>query len=200
MKYFYSYLFVISFFLAGFLSCICPYPIFSSAGTLTAYQQQIINDANEFENRVTTSVLGTAVVSLDWFDTVDSLFTKFENTRVIDVLTKKIYVVQRTGGHYHADVEPINAENKEIFYEIYDHNWSWARRPALVEINGIWVAASINGMPHGYSLIPDNDQNGHSCIHFLNSKTHGTQRVDEAHQEAISYALKNANIVDEIFF
>ena len=67
-----------------------------------------------------------------------------------------------------------------------------------VEINGVFVAASINGMPHGYSLI-DNGQGGHTCIHFLNSKTHGTKRVDETHQAAVQEAYsrrKEINLLE----
>ena len=51
-------------------------------------------------------------------------------------------------------------------------------------------------MPHGFSLI-DNGEGGHTCIHFLNSKTHGTKRVDEAHQECVDYAYKNKALLIE---
>ena len=71
---------------------------------------------------------------------------------------------------------------------LYDGVWSWTRRAVWVEITGTYVAASINGMPHGYSLIEGNNMDGHTCIHFLNSKTHGTKRVDEAHQNAVATA------------
>ena len=84
------------------------------------------------------------------------------------------------------------------FYGIYNNEWSWVRRPVWVEINGMWVAGSINGMPHGYSLITDNGQDGHTCIHFEKSKTHGTKRVDEAHQEAVQTALKRGDEINYI--
>lgn len=188
MKYLYSYIFMLSIFFAGILSVVCPYPIFSSAGTITTAQQTLINDANEVESKPYSKINKTSVVNLDWFETVNSIFPKFTDTRVLDIQTKTIYVVQRTGGYNHADVEPIDKENKDKFLSVYKGNWSWARRPVLVEINGMWVAGSINGMPHGYSLITDNDQDGHTCIHFLNSKTHGTKKVDAAHQNAVEKA------------
>ena len=47
----------------------------------------------------------------------------------------------------------------------------------------------MNGMPHGTSTI-DNDFGGHFCIHFKNSKTHGTDRVDPDHQKCVTTASK----------
>ena len=178
-------------------SAVFSYPIFSNSGTLTQTQQQEINDANEEERFVTGGVSRLKVVSLNWFDVVDSIFSKYKNTRVIDVESGIVYEVQRTGGYNHADVEPIDEENMLKFYSIYSNKWSWSRRPVWVEINGMWVAASINGMPHGYSLI-DNGQDGHSCMHFEKSKTHGTKRVDEAHQKAVNLALKNGDKINYI--
>ena len=188
MKFLYSYVFMLALLFAGVLSVLCPYPIFNSAGTITTAQQTFLNDANEVETKPNTSITKASVTSLDWFESVNTIFPMFTNTRVLDVQTKTVYIVQRTGGHNHADVEPIDIENKEKFLALYGGVWSWARRPVLVEINGMWVAASINGMPHGYSLITDNGMNGHTCIHFLNSKTHGTKKVDAAHQNAVEKA------------
>ena len=51
------------------------------------------------------------------------------------------------------------------------------------------LAASINGMPHPSDFIAGNNMDGHTCIHFLNSKTHGTQHVDPDHQAAIKEAV-----------
>ena len=198
MRYFFTYFLICSVFLSTLISGVFSYPIFSSTGTITSGQQTILNDANETEQHITSSPFTISVVNLNWFDTVNSIFTKYKNTRVIDVLTKTIYVVQRTGGYNHADVEPIDVSNMQKFYGIYNNTWSWARRPVWVEINDMWVAGSINGMPHGYSLITDNGQNGHSCIHFLQSKTHGTSKVDDAHQNAVAYAFAHGSEINQI--
>ena len=46
----------------------------------------------------------------------------------------------------------------------------------------------MNGMPHGTSTL-NNNFDGHFCIHFYNSRTHGTDRVDEDHQNAVARAM-----------
>ena len=47
----------------------------------------------------------------------------------------------------------------------------------------------MNGMPHGSDSNKDNDVDGHHCIHFTNSRTHGTNVVCALHQAAIRKAL-----------
>ena len=36
----------------------------------------------------------------------------------------------------------------------------------------------MNGMPHGTTTISSNNFDGHFCIHFKNSKTHESDKVD----------------------
>ena len=72
--------------------------------------------------------------------------------------------------------------------KIYGH-WSWKRRPVLVKYNGHVYAASMNGMPHGTCSITNNNFDGHFCIHFYNSRTHETNRVDEDHQSCVLRAM-----------
>jgi len=200
MKYYFACFLICLLFLTSGLSAVFSYPIFSSSGTLTENQHSYINDANESEHKVTTSAPKLTVVSLNWFNTVDAIFERDVATKIVDVQTGTVFYVKRTGGHYHADIEPIDKENMLKFHGIYNNLWSWERRPVWVEIKGIWIAASINGMPHGYSLIENNGLDGHTCLHFLNSKTHGTKRVDERHQDAISYALANGDKINDLNF
>ena len=88
------------------------------------------------------------------------------------------------------DTEPLTAEDTAIMKSIYGGSWSWDRRAILVMYNGHVYAASMNGMNHGTTTIADNNFDGHFCIHFYNSRTHETDRVDEDHQAAVARAMK----------
>lgn len=88
------------------------------------------------------------------------------------------------------DAEPVNDEATATLKAIYGGSWSWRRRPILIMYNGHVYAASMNGMPHGTSTISGNNFNGHFCIHFKNSKTHETKKVDSEHQNAVDRAAK----------
>jgi len=81
--------------------------------------------------------------------------------------------------------------------KVYNGKWSWKRRAVIVQLNnGKKIAASMNGMPHGSGSIKGNEFNGHFCIHFRDSKTHCSTKVDTAHQLMI---WKSADILDEQF-
>ena len=193
------YVFIV-FLFAGVFSCALPYPIFQRNSNITSGDQYNINNYNETEINIEEPEVEKITVSnLNWFDTVNSLFPTYTKTRVIDIKTQKTYYVYRNGGHNHADVEPIDSKNTDIFHSLYNYEYSWVRRPVWVEINpGLWVAGSINGYPHGKSYISGNNMDGHTCIHFLLSKTHGTKRVDEAHQSCVDYAFTHGDEINNL--
>ena len=125
----------------------------------------------------------------DWYRYVNSRLLKGTKYRVIDFDTKLSYNVIRVGGSSHGDVEPATAADTRIMYQTLGNSWdNWRRRALIVIINNEPIAASLYGEPHGYETIPNNGMNGQVCIHFLNSKTHGSSRVDADHQ----YQVKRA--------
>ena len=138
----------------------------------------------------TSKIHGTAK-EMDWWKSdIQKIFAKGVTATITDVATGLSWKEQRRGGKNHADVQPISASDTAKLKKAYGGTWSWARRPIFVTINGVNYAASMNGMPHGGDSISGNNFDGHHCIHFTNSRTHGTDRVDENHQKAIKKALK----------
>ena len=176
-------------------SFVVPYPTTNNA-FLSISQQQEINDLYENEETVTLSKQPVPVLNLNWFEYMDKYFTKYITVRVIDIYTLTEYYVKRMGGYNHADVQTIDAKNTAIFKKIYGGEWSWKRRPVWVEINGKYYAGSSNGMPHGFDIL-ETGEGGHTCIHFLQSKTHGTKRVDPDHQSCVAYAYANQDKLNE---
>lgn len=152
----------------------------------------------KFDNRKgQTSDLDNEIIygeMLTWAQ-VNKVFPKFAKATVIDVDTRMSFQVQRRGGSSHADVQPLTADDTLIMKTIYDGKWSWKRKAVIIQLdNGKRIAASMNGMPHGQGAIKDNNFNGHSCIHFKDCKTHGSNKVDLAHQMMI---WKAGNKLDE---
>ena len=139
----------------------------------------------------------SAVKSVDFFSSAaDKYFNRKTGTFrdgayaiVTDVATGISYRVKRVGGYNHTDVEPATAFDTWQMYRIYGEEWAWTRHAVLVTLSdGTTLAGSANGIPHGESHISGNNMNGHTCIHFLNSRTHGSDKVDAAHQSAIRTA------------
>ncbi len=128
--------------------------------------------------------------TLNWFRTPNKI-PHHALFKVKDVKTGKVFNVKRWTGANHADCEPATASDTKIMKSIYG-GWSWRRRAILVKYNGHVYAASMNGMPHGTQTIKNNNFPGHFCIHFSGSKTHGSQKVDSAHQSCVKTALKHS--------
>lgn len=107
---------------------------------------------------------------------------------VVDLITGQEFRVQRRAGSSHADVQPLTRQDTATMKAIYNGQWSWRRRAILVRTGSATYAASMHGMPHGGDGIPDNDFNGHFCIHFLGSLTHKTGQQDPDHEVMIHKA------------
>ena len=123
------------------------------------------------------------------------IYSVGEICTVTDVKTGISWKEERMGGWYHADSEPLTAEDSAKMKEAYGGSWSWDRRAVWVTVGDETMAASINGMPHLGSTIGGNNFNGHHCIHFLNSKVHETSAECPRHQAMVQYAYKVGNSV-----
>lgn len=126
---------------------------------------------------------------------VDRIFPRNACADVVDFETGLTFRVQRRAGTYHADVQPLTSSDTAIMKQIYNGQWAWKRRAVLIGLDdGRVIAASMNGMPHGSGAIKGNKFNGHFCIHFRDSITHGSRSRDTAHQMMI---WKAAGVLDE---
>ncbi len=129
---------------------------------------------------------------LDWFNGGKNVIPQWASFTIKDVSTGKTFSARRWSGYNHLDAEPLSKEDAKTMKEISGGSFSWARRAVLVKYNGHVYAASINTMPHEEDTIPGNTFEGHFCVHFYKSKTHGTSQVDAAHQNAVARAMKSS--------
>jgi peptidoglycan hydrolase-like protein with peptidoglycan-binding domain len=162
--------------------------------------------------------LGSKDYLLSWYGNAENVFSIGTTAQVYDIWTGRTFNIKRTYGYNHADCETLTANDTKTMLQIYGGSWSWERRPIILTVNGRKLAASMAGMPHagvdsapantyvksrsgGYGggdnldSVKGNNMNGVFDVHFLNSKTHGTSRVDSNHQnaakEAANWAEKN---------
>lgn len=155
-----------------------------------------------------------SVQLLPWFSMVKDIFARGDVAILTDVNTGKKMQIKRTYGGNHADVEALTKEDTAILKEIAGGTWNWTRRPVIIEVDGYRIAASMTAMPHaglenkpelavvdnrsggfgtGQNLdqVKGNGMDGHFDVHFLDSRTHSTNKVDSKHQEAIQKAYKS---------
>jgi len=124
---------------------------------------------------------------LEW-QYASMLFNVGAVATITDVASGLSFRVKRLGGGNHADAEPLTANDTAILRRIYGGVWSWQPRAIMVNVQGRYLAASMNGMPHSIQTIYNNNFPGHICIHFLESKTHNTNSVNPNHQAMVNRA------------
>ena len=159
------------------------------------YCYMLLSDLSE--EKVTTAKPETpkaetptnSIQAKDWFTSdIQTIFARGVTATITDVATGISWQEVRKGGSSHADCQPLTAQDTANLKKACG-GWSWNRRAVIVTINGQHYAASINSMPHGGGSISGNNFDGHHCVHFVNSKTHGSNKVDPDHQAAIKKAL-----------
>lgn len=140
---------------------------------------------------------------IDWFKGgIQELWPRGANVKIYDVKTGIVWWAHRWAGGSHADIEPLTAADTARLCAIYGVSKAseiasknlWQRRPCLVTIGTHTYACSLYGIPHNYGAgdIKNNNMNGQVCLHFTNSKTHSSKKVDSYHAAAIQYAWENA--------
>ena len=178
---------------------------------------QYLSTTNPIEN--TKPETQGEVLFPDWFKegkdilVRDDYASNLNNAFTVeDYNTGKKFKLIRTGGTNHADVEPLTAADTATMKSIWG-GFSWTRRPILVHVNGKVYVASMTGMPHAgldsepareytsknrsdnygdginYDSVKNNGADGHVDIHFLNSKTHSSNKLDTAHQNNIQMLM-----------
>ncbi len=141
---------------------------------------------------------------VDWYTGgINELWARGSNYKVYDVRTGIVWWAHRWAGGLHVDAEPLTAADTARLCKCYGVSTSqeikdknlYQRRPLLVTIGTRTFACSLYGVPHNYpdgDTISTNEFRGQVCIHFTNSKTHDSRKVDSGHEAAIQYAWENA--------
>ena len=141
-----------------------------------------------------------AAEKIDWWTGgINTIWKRGMNVRITDVKTGITFWAHRWAGANHVDAEPLTAADTKRICNIYGVSSAqeiagknlYQRRALWVTIGTHTYCASMYGVPHNYpdgDTIANNDYKGQFCVHFTNSKTHTSNRVDPTHTETIQYA------------
>ena len=130
---------------------------------------------------------GTAV---DWNLEGQYLLKRGDTFTVVDVDTGKQFRAKMIGGYNHADIEPLTASDTNIMKSLFG-TWKWSPRAVVIYHNGMNIAASLSGMPHGVDTI-ENGVNGHFDLYMKNSTSHSTSTSKVYIQEHQNMVMKAA--------
>ena len=133
------------------------------------------------------------VVKMSWYSGGQDVLEKGKYGYIYDIGSGQTIKVKRMGGSNHADIEPATASDTAKLKSACGGEFSWDSRPVILIAGGKYVACAINTMPHGSQTITDNNYDGQFCLHMVGSKTHGSDSVNEVHQDAIDDAYNWAH-------
>ncbi len=150
---------------------------------------------------------------LDWWTEAQYVLQFNVPFTVTDFYTGTSFKAVRTFGANHADCEPLTAADTATIRSLWNkyHTSYWTSRPVIITINGRRLAASMSAMFHAgldaypngayvnnrsgdygsgqnFDAIKGNNADGHFDIHFANSTTHNTGKVNSNHQTNVKIA------------
>jgi hypothetical protein len=151
------------------------------------------------------------ISKIDW-EEANKIIPLFSSFGVTDAETGSSWMMMRTSGKLHADVEPITKEDTLKMLSCFPEDDSFENatyRPVIVNLGSEKYAAALMGFPHcgsnstpfkqitkklsgGFTNMPnwnyirDNGTVGHFCLHFLGSAKHTDKKEDAKAQRAIA--------------
>lgn len=158
----------------------------------TLFGASAADDKGTSSSGTSSSGSNSQIEKLDWYNGGKESIPSGAYFLLKDTRSGVVFKCRKLFGSNHLDAEPATKEDTAKMLKVYGGSWSWDRRPALLSYNGHIYAASMNGMPHGEEEILDNNFDGQFCIHYLNSKTHGSSKVDPDHQACVNEAAKSS--------
>lgn len=174
------------------------YRVQNASGSVTGYVKtgcvsKIKVATNTTTNTKPVSYYKSKVVKMDWFSGGQDVLKKGSYGYIYDIGSGQTIKIKRMGGSNHADIEPATASDTAKLKAACGGTFSWDSRPVILIAGGKYVACAINTMPHGSQTITTNNYDGQFCLHMIGSKTHGTNCVNEVHQDAIEDAYNWAH-------
>ena len=170
----------------------------NASGSITGYIPSAYlshtRPTGEEDSTSAIDALKARVEMVDWFDSARYVLQRGNYYTLINIRNGETIRVKYTTGTSHMDIEPATAEDTAKLRECLGGEWTYVRTPVILIAEGKYIAASIYGEPHGSTdTISGNNMDGVVCLHLTNSRTHGSDRVDEDHQAAIQAAYNWAH-------
>jgi len=119
------------------------------------------------------AALPTNVEMLEW-SAVRGILPLRTPFQIMDIGTGIRFNMSSLSNGNHADVETVTAQDTALMMEAFGGWQTWSSRPVWVTVGNRTFSAALHSMPHDVATIPDNNMDGHVCLHFYGSTTHNT--------------------------
>ena len=169
------------------------YKVQNKSGSATGYVKVGCVSKKKVSTSSSNKNWKSKVVKMDWFGQGKNVLKKGGYGSIYDIDTGIELRIKRMGGHNHADVEPATAADTAKLLRVAGGHFSWKSHAVILKAGGKYVACGINTEPHGDQTIRNNNYEGQFCLHMCGSITHGSEKVNDAHQRSIDRAYNWAH-------
>lgn len=167
-------------------------------------------DKYKLSHEEVVAVLDKAQI-VEW-NSFDDIMKEGRRFVVVDYLSGRYWICERTWGGNHADVETVNKESTSNLNKVKHDHAGWKHRPVLIifEDGSVYAASSfvvahagVDGKPpypnevyfrsSGYGYGPNLDKisgngaSGHYCVHVRKSTNHFDGKENKEHQANITF-------------
>lgn len=124
----------------------------------------------------------TTGTPVDWFTEGQYLLKRNDVFIVTDVVSGRQFTLQMIGGYNHCDIEPTSQADTDVMLQLFG-SWEWTPRAVVIYKDGINIAASLSGMPHGVDTVYGNGVSGHFDLYLKNSEPHNPDTSETYRQQ-----------------
>lgn len=127
---------------------------------------------------------------VDWTTEGQYILKRGKEFTVVDIYSGKQFKAKMLAGYNHCDMEPSTTADTTIMKNVFG-TWNWNPRPVVIFVDGMNIAGSLSGMPHGVDLLAENGIVGHFDLYLHNSISHSTTTsiaYIQDHQDAVDIA------------
>jgi len=124
---------------------------------------------------------------MNWAD-VKTALTEGGTYTLTDDQTGATFAVIFCGGEMHAEMECASEVDTDIMKTLFGGSFNYYKRAMLLEVNGVQVACSLQGQPHGEDHVSGNGMSGTVCLYFDGSRSHVGGLADVEHANNIHVA------------
>ncbi|MCL1795377.1 MAG: peptidoglycan-binding protein [Clostridia bacterium] len=131
----------------------------------------------------------SAVKLLHWFNNVKPSLKSNSIVQVYDPATGYGFKLKGVSLGNHFDSEPLTANDTLYMNAAFGGITTWNPKPVWIQLpSGTWTLATMHNTPHLTGGVPDNNFNGHLCVHFLRD-------LDECGRNDPNYGMQHQRAI-----
>ena len=151
--------------------------------------QETKKAASSSSSVTVTGPSGAEVKLLHWYRDVKPKLKSNQTIQIYEPKSGLGWNLKIYSRGRHLDAEPRTADDTANMLKAFGGKNTWSQKAVYVRLpDGTWTIGATHDMPHLTGSIPDNNFDGHLCVHFLRD-------MSETVEKDPNYGVSNQNTI-----